>query len=602
MQDQIVERWETQNEAGRRFFGRGDFARAEQAFAAAIREAEQLGAADLRLATSLANLAQLKLRQKKHDDAERLFRRSLQIRETALGPDHASLVQTVNGLAAVCYARGDIDAAEPLFQRALSITERRLGAQHPDIVTSLNSLARIAFKRNDYAAAGPLLERLLVMKESTVGPDHPESAPILGSLVKVRCAEGALDEAERLARRVVTIREAEQPPSEMALAAALELLADVLGRLGKRDDERGARQRATTLRGHPAATAGLMPLTTRHSTPEVPQDVFDPHPTPSGLRAKIEPAAPAPAPLLGDSAFFLPDSGPTDIITPIPASAPRAPMPSPISQMPRISMDGSTDEVVPRRKTPTAAPPPLPEAPRAAETNTSVVEGAGQEIVPIPAAPPPRPAPPVIAPAAPRPQARRSTPRQVVRRERPRPRRRRESTGPRPPRSRGGRKMIVALVLLITAGAAGAAMTRGGVTESRGVTDEPTREFRAPPRKKRVTLPTRRSVDSLAASVRDSVALLIGQPPAAPVRSSTGAGSQEVNVPAPLQRSDPLARQIEQMLPNTRQSEPDAPLPPAASLNRAGAAAEQSAANALARIDSATRKDVSPTFSAKKPR
>ena len=100
MQDQIVERWETQNEAGRRFFGRGDFARAEQAFAAAIREAEQLGAADLRLATSLANLAQLKLRQKNYDEADRLFRRSLQIRESALGPDHASLVQTVNGCSA----------------------------------------------------------------------------------------------------------------------------------------------------------------------------------------------------------------------------------------------------------------------------------------------------------------------------------------------------------------------------------------------------------------------------------------------------------------------------------------------------------------------
>jgi hypothetical protein len=601
MQDQIVERWETQNEAGRRFFGRGDFARAEQAFAAAIREAEQLGAADLRLATSLANLAQLKLRQKNHDEAERLFRRSLQIRESALGADHASLVQTVTGLAAVCYARGDIDAAEPLFQRALSITERRLGAQHPDIVTSLNSLARIAFKRNDYAAAGPLLERLLVMKESTVGPDHPESAPILGSLVKVRVAEGALDEAERLARRVVSIREGEQPPSELALASAYELLADVLGRLGKRDDERGARQRATTLRGHPAATAGLMPLTTRHSTPDTPEDVFAPHPTPSGLRAKIEPRPPAPPPLLGDTAFFLPESGPTDIITPIPASAPRAPMPSPISQMPRISMDGSTDEIVTRRKTPTAAPPPLPEAPRAAETNTSVVEGAGQEIAPIPAAPPPRPAPPVIPPPPPRPQApRRSTPRQV-RREKPRPRRRRESTGPRPPRRRGGRKMIVVLALLISAGAAAATMSRGGVTESRGVADAPSREFRAPPRKKRVAPTVRPSVDSLAAAVRDSVALLMGQPPAAPSRSSTGSGSQEINVPAPLQRSDPLARQIQQMLP-TREAESETPLPPAAGLNRAGAAAEQTAANAQARIDSATRKDVSPTFGAKKPR
>jgi Tfp pilus assembly protein PilF len=601
MQDQIVERWETQNEAGRRFFGKGDFARAEQAFVAAIREAEQLGAVDLRLATSLANLAQLKLRQRNHDEADRLFRRSLQIRESVLGPDHASLVQTVNGLAAVCYARGDIDAAEPLFQRALSITERRLGAQHPDIVTSLNSLARIAFKRNDYAAAGPLLERLLVLKESTVGPDHPESAPILGSLVKVRCAEGAMDEAERLARRVVTIRESEQPPSELTLATALELLADVLARLNKRDEERTARQRATTLRGHPAATAGLMPLSTRH-TPDAPDDVFDPHPTPSGLRAKVEPPVARP-PSLGDHAFFLPDHAGENVITPIPASVPRTPVPSPISAMPRISMDGSTDEVVPRRKTPPAAPPPLPAAPRAAET-AATVEGAGQEIVPIPAAPPPRPAPPPLAPVPTRPPApRRSTPRKV-RRERP-PRRRRESSAPRPARSGGGRKLVVALVVLLVAGGAAAALGRGGVTESRGVTGEPTREFRAPLRKARVAPApaTRRSVDSLAAAVGDSVALLIGQPPVQerPVqvhRSPTG--SQEVNVPAPLQRSDPLARQIEQMLPRTPAPEPETPPPPppSASLNKAGLVAEITAANARARIDSATRKDVKPTFNA----
>ena len=449
-----------------------------------------------------------------------------------------------------------------------------------------------------------------MLKESTVGPGHPESAPILGSLVKVRCAEGALDEAERLARRVVTIRESEQPPSEMTLASSLELLADVLARLGKRDEERATRQRATTLRGHPAATAGLMPLNQRHTparqvseasdvsaVPEMPTDVFDPHPTPSGLRRKVEPPPPA-APALGDHAFFLPDIGPTDVITPIPESAPRAPMPSPISQMPRISMDESTDAIVTRRKTPPAAPPPLPQAPRTVEPNTSV-EGAGQEIVPIPAAPPPRPAPPVTAPAP-----RRSTPRQVrpeKPRPRPRPRRRRESSSPRPPR-RGGRKMIVALAVLITAGAAAAAINRGGVTESRGVADAPTREFRPAPRKQRPTRVVRPSVDSLAAAVRDSVALLIGTPPAAPPPAQRGpGGSQEVNVPAPLQRSDPLARQIEQMLP-TRQAEPDTPLPPAASLNRAGAAAEVSAAHAMARIDSATRRDVSPTFSAKRQR
>jgi tetratricopeptide (TPR) repeat protein len=576
MQAQIAERWETQNEAGRRFYGRGDFARAEQAFAAAIREAEQLGPGDLRLATSLANLAQLKLRQRNFDEADRLFRRSLQIREAALGTDHASLVQTVNGLAAVCYARGDLDSAEPLFRRALSITERRLGAQHPDIVTSLNSLARIAFKRNDYVAAGPLLERLLILKESSLGPDHPESAPLLASLVKVRVAEGALDVAERLARRVVTIRESEQPPNELTLATALELLADVLARIGNRDEEQRTRQRAGALRGHQAASAGLMPLSP--PPPNAAQDVYDPHPTPAGLRPSAPaPAAPpptrrrsqppapaAPPPSLGDLLIYLPESAGTNSVGAAPSSGPRQEAPSPIPdiilgatlgptstpipdvlrpvstplpEMPRISMQDGRDEIVTRRKTPPAAPPPLPDAPKTVVDPNATVEGAGAEIAPVPVAPPPRPAP---APAPVRhyePPPRRP------------PRRRRESTSSRP-RRRGGRKMVLALVAVLSVGAVAAAMGRGFVTESRGVTGEPSREFPARPRKPRAAAPaTSRADSALAKSVRDSVALLLAPPPT-PSADPWPAQSPEVNVPARGRRGDPLAQQIKKMLPD----------------------------------------------------
>ena len=124
--------------------------------------------------------------------------------------------------------------------------------------------------------------------------------------------------------------------------------------------------------------------------------------------------------------------------------------------------------------------------------------------------------------------------------------------------------MIVALALLVSAGAAVAAMGRGGVTESRGVTDEPARQVRTPPRRARVAPAARRSVDSLAASVRDSVALLIGQPPVQEPSHQPARESQEVNVPARKQRRDPLAQQIEQMLPrtdpNAREAEP-APQP-----------------------------------------
>ncbi|MGQ0713391.1 MAG: tetratricopeptide repeat protein [Gemmatimonadaceae bacterium] len=582
MHDQIAERWETQNEAGRRFFGRGDLARAEQAFTAAIREAEQLGAGDLRLATSLANLAQLKLRQRAHDDAERLFRRSLQIREAALGQDHASLVQTLNGLAAVCYARGDIEGAEPLFHRALAITERRLGPQHPDIVTSLNSLARIAFKRRDYAAAGPLLERLLMLKESTLGPDHPEAAPILTSLMKVRAAEGALDEAERLARRVVSIRESEQPPNEVAQASSIEALADVLSRLGKRDEERAARQRAAVLRSQPSAESGALDI--RHGA----DDIFSSTPIPEH---RPRPSNPGPrAPSAGSAGLILPEDLGTERVG-IPDNAP-APRASPIKAMPMISMEAPT-EAVSRRKTPTAAPPPLPESPRPEETNIAMEAGA--EIVPLPAlppratsppraAPPPPPPPPVVRPPAP---VRHHAPEPRPPRIRPSRRPRRESTSVRSPR-RGGRKVLIAVAVLITAGAAAAAMGRGGVIESRGATGEPTREFVPPrrraPRAARVTEP---SVDSIAAAVRDSVALLIGQPPV------TQPASEPSQTPAQG------GRDVTPYAPN----EPDDPSLPPVDMRMVtrdvGTAAEMGAAHARARIDSATRKDVRPTFSAK---
>lgn len=159
--------------------------------------------------------------------------------------------------------------------------------------------------------------------------------------------------------------------------------------------------------------------------------------------------------------------------------------------------------------------------------------------------------------------------------------------------------MIVALAVLVSAGAAAAAMGRGGVIESRGVTGEPAREFRTPARRTRAAVP-QPSVDSIAASVRDSVALLIRQPPLQQVQQRPPTESQEVNVPARVQRRNAVDQQIKQMLPtrppDSRQAEPDSAALPPMNMNNVGTAAEVSAAQARARIDSATRKDVNPTF------
>ena len=108
--------------------------------------------------------------------------------------------------------------------------------------------------------------------------------------------------------------------------------------------------------------------------------------------------------------------------------------------------------------------------------------------------------------------------------------------------------MVIALVVVLSVGAAAAAMGRGGVTESRGVTGEPSREFRAPPRKSRVApAPKPRADSALAASVRDSVALLLASPPAV---NESSTPSTEVNVPGRRRRGDALDQQIRKMLPD----------------------------------------------------
>ena len=207
MTDTAETRWENHNEAGRRLFSQGDYAAAEQEFVAAMREASSLGDDDLRLASSLCSLAQIKYLQK------------------------------------------DIDQAEALFKRALAIRERHLGEKHPDVAATLNSLARLYFRRNDFVAAAPLLMRLLAIKQESLGAHHPEVAVILTSLAKVRLAERQYEDAEQLARRALLIREGIHEANDPAVAMSLDTLADVLAARGLLEEEQGLRKRIADIRG-----------------------------------------------------------------------------------------------------------------------------------------------------------------------------------------------------------------------------------------------------------------------------------------------------------------------------------------------------------------
>ena len=135
--------WEMSNAAGMQAYQQARYAKAEEAWLGALKEAESFGAQDPRLATSLNNLAVLYASQGKYAEAEPLHQRALAIREKTLGPEHKDVATGLTNLARLYASQGEYAEAAPLYRRALAIREKTLGSEHPDVATSLNNLARL---------------------------------------------------------------------------------------------------------------------------------------------------------------------------------------------------------------------------------------------------------------------------------------------------------------------------------------------------------------------------------------------------------------------------------------------------------------------------
>ena len=62
-----------------------------------------------------------------------------------------------------------------LFRATLSVRESRLGPDHPDMLTNRNNLAFALTHAGRTEEAIPLLEATLRQRESRLGPDHPRT-------------------------------------------------------------------------------------------------------------------------------------------------------------------------------------------------------------------------------------------------------------------------------------------------------------------------------------------------------------------------------------------------------------------------------------------
>ena len=220
----------------------GRFDDAAAMYARALRAAEAAGANDESLATLLHNIGGLEHARGNYAAGEAPARRSVELRERALGPDHPHVAADLAALAAIVDGQGHHDEAEGMYERALGIFERTYGPDHYEIAVNLNNLAGVRHAQGRTADAESLYRRALAIKEALLGNDHPDVALSLNNLALLLEGERAA-EAGPLYQRALEIFVSRLDARHPKVIACAKNYAGLLRDLGRDDDARRIEER-----------------------------------------------------------------------------------------------------------------------------------------------------------------------------------------------------------------------------------------------------------------------------------------------------------------------------------------------------------------------
>ena len=115
-------------------------------------------------------------------DAFPLAEKAVEIRKRILGGQHPDYATSINKLANLYAAKGDLAKAESLYLESFAIRKQVLGEKHPDYAMSLNNLGMLYSRQGRYAKAEPLLNDALAIQKQVLGEQHPDCARTMRNL------------------------------------------------------------------------------------------------------------------------------------------------------------------------------------------------------------------------------------------------------------------------------------------------------------------------------------------------------------------------------------------------------------------------------------
>jgi tetratricopeptide (TPR) repeat protein len=221
------------------------YAKAEDLFQQALKQAQYFGANDPKVGSTLNSLGLVYREEKKSKEAEEVFRRALPVLETVYGPDSIDVANVNFNIASAMVDQGQVGAAIPFLHKALSTYDGVLGASSVKTAGVLCMLGDAYRLNKDFKEAEGSLRRCADIRETDGGVDNPDLAAALHSLALVLEGQGKYALADPRFSLAEKIQEKTLGIMSPELAQTFEDHAAMLKQMGRDKDA----ERLTTLAG-----------------------------------------------------------------------------------------------------------------------------------------------------------------------------------------------------------------------------------------------------------------------------------------------------------------------------------------------------------------
>ncbi|GLD96999.1 hypothetical protein PINS_up005682 [Pythium insidiosum] len=192
-------------------------------------------------------------------DIEGMYRRSLEIRETALGKNHPQVAQSLNNLA--LFLAGKLESSNlsdtelqmqrdeiaKLFERALAIRRSTLGNASLETAATLNNMG--SFKRllRDWKGAQDDIEEALRITDRYFSEGSPRAARMFINLARVYKDQSRYEDAIQCYRKAQEIRQQLFPDSR-EVGYCIEQIGKCMKALGQTDDGKRMEEQGRQMR------------------------------------------------------------------------------------------------------------------------------------------------------------------------------------------------------------------------------------------------------------------------------------------------------------------------------------------------------------------